>query len=68
MGRFVQENFLSPQIVEKSLSNTDVSLAVGQWLANPKNNVQVTQVIQQTAPKVFEFIGQEQIAPSVITV
>ncbi len=62
MGRFVQENFLSPQIVEKSLSNTDMSLAVGQWLANPKNNVQVTQVIQQTAPKIFEFIGQEQIA------
>lgn len=62
MGRFVQENFLSPQVVEKSLSNTDLSLAVGKWLENPQNNIQVTQVIQQTAPKIFEFIGQEQIA------
>lgn len=61
MGRFVQENFLSPQIVAKSLSQTDVSLAVGQWLANPDNNRQVTQVIQQTVPKVFEFVGQEQV-------
>jgi uncharacterized membrane-anchored protein YjiN (DUF445 family) len=61
MGRFVQENFLSPQIVEKSLKNTDISLAVGQWLATPENNLQVTQVIQQTAPKIFEFVGQEQI-------
>ena len=61
MGRFVQENFLSPQIVAKSLSQTDVSLAVGQWLANPDNNLQVTQVIQQTVPKVFEFVGQEQV-------
>ena len=61
MGRFVQENFLSPQVVEKSLNSTDISLAVGQWLANPKNNVQVTQVIQQTVPKIFEFVGQEQV-------
>ena len=62
MGRFVQENFLSPQIVQRSLDNTDLSLAAGRWLANPQNNVQVTQVIQQTVPKIFEFVGQQQIA------
>lgn len=62
MGRFVQENFLSPQIVERSLSSTDLSLAAGRWLANPENNRQVTQVIQQTAPRIFEFVGQEQIS------
>ena len=61
MGRFVQENFLSPQVVEKSLQSTDLSLAIGQWLAKPENNAQVTQVIQQTVPKIFEFVGQEQI-------
>ncbi|MCO8081671.1 DUF445 domain-containing protein [Acinetobacter lwoffii] len=62
MGRFVQENFLSPQIVQRSLDSTDLSLAAGRWLANPQNNAQVTQVIQQTVPKIFEFVGQEQIA------
>ncbi|WP_179991903.1 MULTISPECIES: DUF445 domain-containing protein [unclassified Acinetobacter] len=62
MGRFVQENFLSPQIVQRSLASTDLSLAAGRWLANPQNNAQVIQVIQQTVPKVFEFVGQEQIA------
>lgn len=62
MGRFVQENFLSPQIVQRSLASTDLSLAAGRWLANQQNNAQVTQVIQQTVPKVFEFVGQEQIA------
>lgn len=61
MGRFVQENFLSPQVVERTLTSTDLSLAVGQWLANPKNNSQVTQVIQQTVPKIFEFVSQEQV-------
>lgn len=61
MGRFVQENFLSPQVVQRSLSNTDLSLAIGQWLAKPENNSQVTQLIQQTVPKIFEFVDQEQI-------
>ncbi len=61
MGRFVQENFLSPQVVERSLKNTDVSLAIGQWLANPKNNIQVVEIIQQSVPKIFDFVGQEQI-------
>lgn len=61
MGRFVQENFLSPQVVQRSLSNTDLSLAIGQWLAKLENNSQVTQLIQQTVPKIFEFVGQEQI-------
>ncbi|MEG0483431.1 MAG: DUF445 domain-containing protein [Acinetobacter sp.] len=61
MGKFVQENFLSPQVVESSLKSTDLSLAVGQWLANPHNNGQVVDVIQQTVPKIFEFVGQEQI-------
>ncbi len=62
MGRFVQENFLSPQVVEKSLEKTDLSLAIGQWLASPQNNTQVVQLIQQTVPKIFEFVSQEQIA------
>ncbi|AWL30279.1 DUF445 domain-containing protein [Acinetobacter defluvii] len=61
MGKFVQENFLSPHIVEKSLQKTDLTLAVGQWLAHPKNNSQVTDVIQQTVPKIFDFVGQQQI-------
>mgnify|MGYP003543617375 FL=1 len=61
MGRFVQENFLSPQVVKSSLQKIDLSFAMGKWLAESKNNHQVTQVIQQTVPKVFEFVGQEQI-------
>lgn len=61
MGKFVQENFLSPQVVENSLKNTDLSLAVGKWLATPQNNTQIVEVLQQTIPKIFDFVGQEQI-------
>lgn len=62
MGRFVQENFLSPQVVEKSLQKTDLSLSIGQWLENTQNSHQVTRVVQNTLPKFFDFVEQEQIA------
>lgn len=62
MGRFVQENFLSPQIVQKSLQQIDLSMSMGRWLASPHNSQQITLLMQQTLPKVFDFVGQEQIA------
>ena len=48
-------------MVERSLQDTDLAMAAGRWLAQPDNNLQVVQIIQQTVPKIFEFVGQEQI-------
>ncbi|MEB3768316.1 DUF445 domain-containing protein [Acinetobacter sp. MD2] len=62
MGRFVQENFLSPNVVQKTLAQTDLSMSLGKWLASPQNSQQVTLLMQQSLPKVFDFVGQEQIA------
>lgn len=62
MGRFIQENFLSPDVVQNSLQKTDISFAVGQWLANPKNNIQIVSALQQILPKTLDFVGQQQLA------
>lgn len=67
MGHFVQENFLSPQVVEKSLQQTNLSRSLGQWLQNPKNSGQITQMMQQTLPQIFNFIEQEKIAQFIQT-
>ena len=61
MGRFVQENFLSPTIVARTLQHNDVSLMAGQWLAQPQNSQRIVELVQQGVPKFFEFIGQAQI-------
>lgn len=62
MGRFVQENFLSPDIVRQSLQRTDVSLMVGQWLAQPSNAKLVVDLVQQTAPRILDFFEQDSIS------
>ena len=62
MGRFVQENFLSPAIVERSLKQNDISLAAGKWLNQPQNSGKIVELVQYSVPKVFEFVGQNQIS------
>ena len=62
MGRFVQENFLSPDIVRQSLQRTDVSLMAGQWLAQPSNAKLVVNLIQHTAPRILDFFEQDSIS------
>lgn len=62
MGRFVQENFLSPSIVKQSLQRTDIALQAGQWLAIPANAGLITQVIQQIAPRILDFFEQATIS------
>lgn len=62
MGHFVQENFLSPHVVETSLQRTDLSMSIGNWLNNPNNSRQITEAMQNTLPKIFDFIEQEKIA------
>lgn len=62
MGKFIQTNFLSPTIVQTSLQRTDMSLIVGQWLAQPHNNQQIVSIIQQLFPRILDFIGQQQLA------
>lgn len=62
MGRFVQENFLSPTIVRNSLAKTDVSLATGNWLNNHDNSQKIVGFVQQGVPKLFEFVSEHQIS------
>ncbi len=62
MGRFVQENFLSPQVVSQSLQRSDVTMIAGEWLAKPQNAAQVVDVIQQAAPRILDFFEQETIS------
>lgn len=62
MGRFVQENFLSPTIVRNSLEKTDVSLAAGNWLNNHDNSYRIVEFVQNGVPRIFEFVGEHQIS------
>lgn len=62
MGHFVQENFLSPDIVRRSLQRTDVTLMASDWLARPANAQQISSWFQQIAPYILDFFGQDALS------
>ncbi|MFC3901278.1 Uncharacterized membrane-anchored protein YjiN, DUF445 family [Acinetobacter marinus] len=62
MGKFVQENFLSPTVVQNSLAKFDLSLASAQWLQQQQNSQKIVDVVQFGVPKIFEFVEQQQIS------
>lgn len=62
MGRFVQENFLSPTIVRQSLAKIDISLEVGNWLGDRDNSLKIVEFVQYGTPKIFEFVSETQIS------
>jgi uncharacterized membrane-anchored protein YjiN (DUF445 family) len=61
MGRFVQENFLAPPIVRKSLRATDVSMKVGEWLAKEENAEKLTGLLQRMGPRLLQVFESKEI-------
>lgn len=61
MGRFVQENFLAPPIVRKSIQETDVSLKIGLWLAQEENAGQIAAFMQRVGPRLLQVFESKEI-------
>lgn len=61
MGRFVQENFLSPPIVRKTIQETDVSLKLGTWLAQEENAAQISALLQRIGPRLLQVFESKEI-------
>lgn len=61
MGRFVQENFLSPPIVRKTLQETDICLKLGTWLAQEENAAQISSLLQRIGPRLLQVFESKEI-------
>ena len=61
MGRFVQENFMAPPILRKSMRDMDVSLAMGDWLAQEQNVRRISEVVQRVGPRLLQIFESRDI-------
>lgn len=61
MGRFVQENFLAPDVVRKSMRETDISLAMGNWLAKDDNVRRISGLVQRIGPRLLQIFESQDI-------
>ena len=62
MGRFVQENFLAPQIVRNKLEAIDMSLYVANFLAEPVNAKMISEELKRLVPRFLKIAQNETIS------
>jgi uncharacterized membrane-anchored protein YjiN (DUF445 family) len=62
LGRFVEENFLTPENVMQRLARVNIAKAAGTWLAEPANSDRTARGICAMVPRVLTMIQDEDVA------
>ncbi len=60
-GRFVQQNFLSKEVVTTKLRSMDLTMRLGQWLSHPENSQQVADYVATIVTSIIEVINDEDV-------
>jgi uncharacterized membrane-anchored protein YjiN (DUF445 family) len=59
LGRFVERNFLSGEVVTTKLDQIDFAAMVGRWLADPARSGPVAAQAAQFLPRLLDALGDE---------
>ncbi|HVO88853.1 MAG TPA: DUF445 domain-containing protein, partial [Casimicrobiaceae bacterium] len=62
LGRFVEENFLTPQNVMQRLARVNLAKAGAGWLAEPANSERAAGGICAVIPRVLAMVEDEDVA------
>src|SRR5437588_873225 len=62
LGRFVEENFLTPENVMQRLARVNIAKAAGTWLAEPANSDRTARGICAMVPRVLTMLQDEDVA------
>lgn len=62
LGRFVEENFLTPENVIQRLARVNIAKLGGTWLAGPANSDRAAVGICAMVPRVLAMIQDEDVA------
>ncbi len=61
LGNFVEENFLTPELIIGRLSGYDAAQALGRWLTQPANSRGVADTVAHAATELLEGIDEADL-------
>ena len=61
LGNFVEENFLTPELIIGRLSGYDAAQALGRWLTQPANSRGVADTVAHAATELLEGIDETDL-------
>src|SRR5206468_7179603 len=61
MGRFITNNFLTPEVLSERLAEVDAARWIAQWLANPDNAKRVAHNVALAIPALVRALPRKQV-------
>jgi uncharacterized membrane-anchored protein YjiN (DUF445 family) len=61
LGSFVEENFLTPELIVGRLSGFNAAEALAGWLAVPENSATVAEVVAGSLPRLLDDIDETDV-------
>ena len=61
LGRFVEQNFLSPELVASRLAQHDLAGLLAHWLARPDNAARLANQVADCLPPVLRALDNESV-------
>ncbi|MEX3949071.1 DUF445 domain-containing protein [Paraburkholderia sp. EG287B] len=61
LGKFVEANFLAPELITGRLSGHNAAQALAMWLAEPRNSRAVGDVVADSLPRLLNSIDDTQV-------
>ncbi|MGA7814880.1 DUF445 domain-containing protein [Caballeronia sp.] len=61
LGNFVEENFLTPELIVGRVSGYDAAQALGQWLAHPANSRGFADTVAHAVAELLEGIDEADL-------
>ncbi|MBV8169823.1 MAG: DUF445 domain-containing protein, partial [Alphaproteobacteria bacterium] len=62
MGRFVTNNFLTPQVLSRRLANVRIGSWATDWLSRPHNAGRVARMVALAVPEVVRLLPREELS------
>lgn len=61
LGNFVENKFLTPEILEKKLGNLEITKKLEEWLAVPSNTALIAENIAQIIPALLNSLDDDDV-------
>lgn len=61
LGNFVENKFLTPDVLESKLQKLEITKRLEEWLSNPQNTVMIAENLAQIIPAVLNALDDEEV-------
>jgi uncharacterized membrane-anchored protein YjiN (DUF445 family) len=61
LGKFVQENFMTPEAISDKVKSIDIVGLTSEWLSIPQNSERVAEEVRTFLPKVLDTLNEEDV-------